>query len=138
MKYYTPFSGIATVMSFSHTNFSLFLIIFTFQSPLPASLAIITQYSERSLWCSTVCAYICIVVNLFSAIFTIHLSSSYTNCVNDIPFFSPSITNFFQSVYSFCSIGTIFFLPTTNKTADTTTSTAARTCDTATPLKNCS
>ena len=48
MKHYTLFSGIATVMSFSRTHFSLISIIFTFQSPLPTLLAIITQDSERS------------------------------------------------------------------------------------------
>ena len=37
-------------MSFSRTLFSLFQVILTFQSPLPALLAIITQDSKRSCY----------------------------------------------------------------------------------------
>ena len=48
IDYYTLFLGIATVMSFSHTHFSLFWIIFSFQSPAPVSPVIITQNSESS------------------------------------------------------------------------------------------
>lgn len=54
------------------------------------------------------------------------------------PSFLKIITKILSSVYSFCLICTLFLLPIRIHTTDTTTSTAARTCDTAIPFENCS